>query len=98
MSFSLIICQFTYLFYQLGSTRRVYQHDRLSLIKDLYANYAFTFVLGHFIFLFFEQPLTRLFQKALGIKRRSEIASEELKSDQNNNPLNGKISTEKKST
>lgn len=82
MSFSLIICQFTFLFYQLGSTRTVYHYNRMTALKEIFSGYFFTFVCGNFIFLFFEQPLTRVFQKVVGIKRRSEIVSEsELKSD-----------------
>ena len=91
MSFSLIICQFTFLFYQLGSTRTVYHYNRMTAFKEAFSGFFFTFALGNFIFLFFEQPLTRVFQKVAGIKRRSEIASESnlnggLKSDPNNNP------------
>lgn len=74
LSFTLIICQFTYLIYSLASTRTVFTYDRMTAFKEVFSGYLFTFILGNFLFLFFEAPMNNILKTYLGIKRRSEIS------------------------
>ena len=76
LSFTLIMCQFTFLLYALGSTRTIFPFNRMTGFKETFSGYIFTFIFGNFLFLFFDGPMTNIFKHYFGIKKRSELISE----------------------
>lgn len=73
MAFSLCYCQFIYIAYTFASTRSSYSYNFDAVFKEMLGNCVSIFILGNFIFLFFEAPMLSLFMKLTGLKRRSQI-------------------------
>lgn len=84
LNFSLITVQFTYLIYLLASTRNPFSFNPANATKEMIAAYIFVFLLGNFIFAFFENPCSNILKSYLGIKRRSEVSGDS-KMEINNN-------------
>ena len=72
MAFSICYIQFVYISWSYASTRNSYSYHWDEMFKEMLGNCVAVFVLGNFIFLFFEAPMFNLFVKYTGFKRRSQ--------------------------
>ena len=82
MAFSICYCQFIYLAYTFASRRSSYSYNADAIFKEVLGNCVAIFILGNFIFLFFEAPLLNLVMKYSGFKRRSKNRIDEPIEDQ----------------
>lgn len=70
-----IRCQFLFFFYSGGNFRQLILPEVLLVTKEAITSYVLIFILGNIVFLFFEQPISNLFQYYLGIRKRSEVVA-----------------------
>ena len=82
MAFSICYCQFIYLAHTFASSRSSYSYNPDAIFKEVLGNCVAIFILGNFIFLFFEAPLLNLVMKYSGFKRRSKNRIDEPIEDQ----------------
>ena len=66
----------------------------LQVFKEMLGNCVSIFVLGNFVFLFFEGPLLNCIMKYSGLKRRSDSNNNEVDGEQATELVNGKRKAE----
>ena len=72
LAFPLSLSQFIYISYSYSSITHAYTFTIDTIVKELFINTFFIFLLGNFIYLFFEAPMINLAKAYLGLKKRSE--------------------------
>ena len=64
---------FTYLHYSLASTRNISVFNAFSIFKELLIAFVLTWLIGHFVYLFFNAPIISILKTYFGSKRRRDI-------------------------